>query len=208
MHREAEAEQPVPPQVILLGDSIRAGYQKVAIRELQGAAEVWAPEENCAHTAHTLARLDVWLQGKTPALIHINAGLHDMWINDDGTIRHSLETYSANLEAIFSRLKRVPGATIIFALTTPVDQQRQASSPGYGRIVRNNKDIPRYNAEVRRLARKHEILVNDLYAAVENAGTDRLIGQDGVHFNPAGYEVLGRAVAAKVRQCLAQRDGQ
>jgi len=198
------AAAPELPLVILLGDSIRAGYQPVAVRELAGTARVWAPEENCAHTAHTLANLDKWLAGKSPALVHLNCGLHDLWRNEDGSVRHAQDVYLANLAAVFAKLReRVPQATLVFALTTPVDQERQKTS-GYGRVVRFNADVPVYNAAARELAVTHGVLVDDLYAVVERAGTATLIAADGVHFNPAGYEVLGKAVADCVRAQLAE----
>jgi len=188
---------------MLLGDSIRMGYQKTTIHELDGVANVWAPKENCAHTFHTLAKLDTWLDGKTPALIHINCGLHDMWRNENGSIRHSEAVYRENLDAIFAKLKTLaPDATIVFALTTPVDQDRQITS-NYGRIVRYNKDIPTYNAIAREVAKRHGVQIDDLYTAVESVGTDKLIGGDGVHFNPTGCSVLGKTVAACIRTTLA-----
>jgi len=187
------------PLIVLLGDSIRMGYQNVAIRELAGTAKVWSPKENCAHTAHTLANLGKWLQDKNPAVIHINCGLHDMWRNEDGSVRHSQDVYLKNLGAIFAKLKELaPGATLVFALTTPVDQDRQKTS-NYGRIVRYNADIPLYNTAARKLAEAQGLLVDDLYSAVEEVGTQELIGPDGVHFNPEGCKVLGKAVAAFVR---------
>lgn len=190
------------PLVILLGDSIRMGYQNVTTRELAGTAQVWAPKENCAHSAHTLAHLDKWLEGKTPTLIHINCGLHDMWRNDDGSIRHAEEAYVENLAAIFARLKELaPQATLVFALTTPVDQDLQKTSR-YGRVVRRNADIPRYNAAARELAQANGVLVNDLYAAVNHIGLKQLISADGVHLNQQGCDVLGKAVADCVRQAL------
>lgn len=188
------------PLVVLLGDSIRMGYQNVVVKELAGTARVWAPKDNCAHTAHTLANLDEWLEGKQPALIHINCGLHDMWRNEDGSIRHPKDIYLKNLEAIFAKLKELaPDAILVFALTTPVDQDQQKTSK-YGRIVRRNEDIPKYNAAARTLAEAQGLLVNDLYSVVDLAGTQDLINPDGVHFNPKGCAVLGEAVAAFVRK--------
>ncbi len=188
------------PLVVLFGDSIRMGYQNVVIRELAGTAQVWAPTENGAHTVHTLANVARWLEGKNPAVIHINCGLHDMWRNDDGSIRHPLDFYLRNLEAIFAKLRELaPDAVLVFALTTPVDQDRQKTS-NYGRIVRYDADIPVYNAAARKLAEAQGLLVNDLYSAIEQVGTQKLIGPDGVHFNPEGCEVLGKTVAAFVRE--------
>lgn len=192
------------PLVVLMGDSIRMGYQNVAIKELAGTAQVWSPKENCAHTVHTLANVEKWLDAKTPALVHMNCGLHDMWRNGDGSIRHPEEVYLKNLAAIFGKLKAsAPNAILVFALTTPVDQEQQKTS-GYGRIVRYNEDIPKYNAAAKALALEHGLQVNDLYSVVDERGTQELISPDGVHFKPAGCEALGKAVAAYIRNALKQ----
>lgn len=184
------------PLVMLLGDSIRIGYQAVVQRELTGRAEIWWPDENGAHTAHTLARLDTWLDGRQPAVIHLNCGLHDLWREPDDQLRHSEAVYATNLAAVLDRLRQT-AAVVVFALTTPVDQTRQVTS-NYGRIVRYDADVPRYNDLARRLCEARGVVVNDLYGVVEQAGRDGLIGADGVHYSPAGCEVLGRAVAACV----------
>ncbi|MDX9981610.1 MAG: GDSL-type esterase/lipase family protein [Lentisphaeria bacterium] len=188
--------------VVLLGDSIRMGYQKVVARELAGVAEVWFPEENGCHTKHTLARLPVWFADREPTMVHLNIGLHDMWVNEDGSNRHALPEYLADLRQVIGWLQCHISSRLVFALTTPVDQDRQCAS-AYGRVVRRNGDIPRYNAATRSLMESLGIGVNDLYTVVEEAGTDRLIADDGVHFRPEGYEILGQAVAARIRQELA-----
>lgn len=125
-----------------------------------------------------------------------------MWVNEDGSNRHALPVYLADLQQVIEWLRAHTTARLVFALTTPVDQDRQCKSP-YGRVVRRNEDIPRYNVATRALMESLGVAVNDLYAVVETAGTDSLIADDGVHFRPAGCEVLGRAVAARIRAELA-----
>jgi lysophospholipase L1-like esterase len=186
------------PLVVLLGDSIRMGYQAVVVRELAGVAEVWAPAENGGHTKHTRARLAEWFADRQPAVVHINVGLHDMWLNEDGSHRHELPEYLAELKAILEWLRDRTEARIVFGLTTPVDQDRQCAS-SYARVVRRNTDIPAYNGPTRALVESLGLGVNDLYAAVESVGVDQLIAADGVHFQPEGYEVLGKAVAQRIR---------
>jgi len=191
------------PLVILLGDSIRMGYQGTAKQLLKERADVWSPKENCADTVHTLAAIDTWLKGKAPAVVHINCGLHDMWINEDGSLRHPLDMYLKNVAEIIARIKELaPEAKIIFALTTPVDQERQKTS-NYGRIVRNNDDIPRYNVPTKKLAEEMGCLIDDLYSVVMEAGKDELMAADGVHFNPKGCRILGKAVAECVQKALS-----
>lgn len=188
--------------VILIGDSIRQGYKGVVARELATVARVWSPDDNCRWCQYTLDHLDEWVISRQPDLVHLNNGLHDMMLQEpDNQPRCTVEEYAAALERLFSRLRRETRAKLIFATTTPVMQERQRTS-GYQRIVRYDADPPRYNAAAVQLAARFHVPVNDLFAVVTEAGKDKLLGADGVHFTPEGYEVLGRAVAEAIRSHL------
>jgi len=188
------------PTVVLLGDSIRINYQATVTAQLAGQASVWTPSENGAHTAFTLAHLKGWLQDRNPSVVHINVGLHDLFLNaKTGEPRHSLQVYDKNLRAIFVKLRELTDAEILFALTTDVDEQRQAASATYGRVVRRHADVRTYNARAREIAKQFQIRVNDLPAAMRSAGIRRMLAQDGIHLSEAGKRVLGQQVARQVR---------
>ena len=187
------------PLVILLGDSIRINYQETAAEALQGEATVWSPQENCKHTLYTLQNLEKWVSGRKPAVVHINVGLHDMFLaNKNKQPRHTLEFYEANLRNIFAQLKHLTNAQVIFALTTPVDEARQAVSKGYGRVVRRSDDVIRYNEAARRVALAAGARVNDLHALTVQAGSDEILREDGIHLSDKGCTLLGKAVADQV----------
>lgn len=195
-----------PPGVILLGDSIRMNYQTVVRQKLADNAVVWVPKENGRHTAFTLAKLDEWLRGRRPAVIHINVGLHDLFLSGPtGKPRHSLETYERNLREIFSRLRQRTTARIIFALTTVVDEERQSTSKTYGRVVRRNTDIQRYNARARELAEEAGVTINDLYSFMRRNDPAKLLREDGIHLSPAGCDVVGAEVAHIILRELKAR---
>ena len=187
------------PLVILLGDSIRMNYQEAATQALQGKATVWSPQENCKHTLYTLQNLEKWLTDKKPAVVHLNVGLHDMFLaTKGGQPRHKLEFYEANLRNIFAQLKHLTNAQVIFALTTPVDEARQAVSKGYGRVVRRSTDVARYNEAARRIALAAGARVNDLHAIAVQAGRDEILREDGIHLSDKGCAVLGKSVSDQV----------
>ena len=193
------------PLVILLGDSIRINYQGIVRSELEGKAKVWTPKDNCAHTLYTLQNLEKWLKGQDPAVVHINAGLHDLFLNEKtGQPRHSLELYSGNLRKILARLKELTDAKIIFALTTPVDEQRQASSKTYKRVVRRNPDIVRFNQQAAKIAKECGAAVDDVHSVAMEAGIDSVICDDGVHLTEKGKEVVGKQVARSVLSVLGE----
>lgn len=194
------------PVVILLGDSIRMQYQAAVRAELNGKATVWAPEENCCHTAFVIPRLEKWVKGRNAAVVHINVGLHDLFINKrTNRPRHSLDVYAANLRTIFAKLKELTHADIIFALTTPVDEKRQATSKTYGRVVRRNSEIAVYNQEATEVARASGIHVDDVHSVLQNAGVQAMISDDGVHLSPKAVRPVAKQVAHSVLAVLAER---
>ncbi len=213
--QEASAQQPTPknsaehqpksnlPLVILLGDSIRINYQQTVKAELQGNATVWSPKENCAHTFFTLESLEKWIQGREASVVHINVGLHDLFLDSKTKQpRHSLETYSTNLRAIFTKLKKLTDAKIIFALTTPVVEERQAASKTYGRVVRRNPHIVEYNLRATEIANGCGVGIDDLHSVAIEAGTETVIREDGVHLSEKGIAVIGEQVVQCVLSAL------
>ena len=200
--QEAKTDLPV---VILLGDSIRINYQGTVRSELKGKAEVWSPKDNCAHSLYTLQNLDKWVTDRNASVVHMNVGLHDMFLNaKTGQPRHSLEVYSTNLRKILSRLKELTDAKIIFALTTPVDEQRQASSKSYKRVVRRNPDIVKYNQRATEIAKECGVAVDDVHTVAMEAGIENAICDDGVHLTEKGMEVVGKQVARSVLSALGE----
>ena len=196
------------PRVVLIGDSIRGGYQPLVERKLTGVAEVVGPGGSTSRSV--LENLDAWILSRNPAVVHINCGLHDCYIEESGQLRVPLDEYRVNLTKIFDRLSRESRARIVWATTTPVIEERQiASRPpnGYGRLVRRDSDVRAYNAVSVELARSRGIEVHDLYGVVMAAGRDTLLGHDGIHYTDAGNEVLARAVAEIVRARLGRAGG-
>ena len=188
--------------VVLLGDSIRKQYQRTVQSELKDKATVWAPEENCCHTRYTLDRLEKWLKDRNAAVVHINVGLHDLYLNaKTGQPRHSLDVYSRNLRAIFAKLKELTQAKIVFALTTPVVEERQVTS-GYKRVVRRNPQIVEYNRKAAEIAKEFGVRIDDLHAVAMAMGAGKVIGNDGVHMSKAGTAVIAKQVAKCVLAVL------
>lgn len=194
------------PSVILLGDSIRMNYQTAVVEALKGKAVLWSPKDNCKHTVYMLENLERWLEGKKPDVIHVNVGLHDMYLDaKTGKPRHTIETYEKNLRAIFAQLEKLTDAKVIFALTTAVNEKRQAESTGYKRVVRRNTDIDAYNAKAREAAKELGVAVNDLNAFMKENGADKILREsDGIHLSPEGCELMGGQVARVILKQLGE----
>ena len=123
-------------------------------------------------------------------------------MEETGAPRTSLEDYSKNLRKILERITEETSAILILALTTPVHEQWQEASEGYGRVVRRDADVVGYNLVARQLAEEFSLPINDLYRVVSEVGKEKLMTKDGVHFNPRGSDRLGNAVAAHIRDAL------
>lgn len=189
----AVVDQPGLPRVLLIGDSISIGYTVTVQRALAGKANVHRIPENGADTANGLKKLESWLGDSHWDVIHFNWGLHDLKVTPEGGRQVPIETYEKNLAALVERLKGT-GAQLVWATTTPVPEGTQ--NP-----VRQSSDASRYNAAADRLMHSQGVVTDDLYAAALPRLAEIQLPHN-VHFNEAGWEVLGREVAAAIRAAL------
>lgn len=195
------------PTVLLLGDSIRLGYQPVVTAQLAGTATVWGPEANGQDTVTTLAHLDAWLTAVNPAVIHWNCGLHDLKrehrANGGNGATETvvpLAQYAENLTTIIDRIRAHTAAPLIFATTTPIHEARHAAR-GLT-FARFAADVDTYNNAARAVCARLYVPVDDLYRVVTDAGGVTLMLPDGTHYTEDGYRILGTAVTHAVRPHL------
>jgi len=187
-------DRPGLPRVLLIGDSISIGYTVPVRKALSEKANVHRVPENGADTVNGLKKIDVWLGDSRWDVIHFNWGLHDLKVTPEGGRQVPVEAYERNLAALVERLQAT-GARLIWATTTPVPEGKQ-NPP------RESADVTRYNAAARRVMESHGVAVDDLYAAaLPRVAEIQLPGN--VHFNAAGWEVLGGKVAAAIDGVLA-----
>lgn len=194
---EIKANHDRAKRITLIGDSIRMGYQEFVRAELRDAAEVWWPQENSGTSQKILEHLEPWVLAREPGLVHINCGLHDLrreFGAAEAAVR--LQQYAATVERILSRILQRRGATVIWATTTPVNEQWHHQRKGFDRF---EADVAAYNRAAGEVAKRLGAAVNDLFAVVMRAGRDRYLQDDGVHFTEAGYGLLGQAVASAIR---------
>ena len=194
-------------QVVLIGDSIRMSYEETVRRELAGVAEVWGPAENGAHTTNVLVHLHAWVLNRQPApdLVHINAGLHDLktvWYGGQESVV-PVEHYRRNVELILRVIRERTKAKVIWATTTPVIYERAHANHAQARdFDRYDEYVVSYNIAATQVCKRLGVPVNDLFEVVTAAGKEMMLRDDGVHFTPAGQQLLGTAVAGKIRELL------
>jgi lysophospholipase L1-like esterase len=187
-------------KVILIGDSIRMGYQSVVRQALLGRADVWAPEQNGGTSINVLAHLDEWVLSRRPDIVHLNCGLHDLRTEfGSASPAVPLDKYTANLEAIFGKIQQRTVATLIWASTTPVNERWHHENKTFDRF---EADVLAYNRTAAQVSTRLGIMIDDLCGLVMNAGRNAYLVQDGVHFSSEGYTLLGTRVADVIRTLL------
>jgi acetyl esterase/lipase/dienelactone hydrolase/lysophospholipase L1-like esterase len=195
---------PAAPKVVLIGDSIRLGYAPRVINRLAGKAVVVSPPENGGDSANLLAHLDEWVVREKPDVVHLNCGLHDLKrARKDGRFQVELGRYEENLRRIVGLIREKTDASIVFADTTPVIDDRHARRRAdFDRV---EADVRRYNAAAVAVMAKLGVPVNDLHGVVEHEGVENAIGPDGVHYTAAGSARLAEAVSDCVLRQLTVR---
>jgi lysophospholipase L1-like esterase/dienelactone hydrolase len=189
------------PKIVLIGDSIRMGYAPLVTKRLEGKAVVVSNKANGGDTANVLKHLDEWVIREKPDIVHINAGLHDLKLDKSKkTYQVELEQYEKNLKEIVARIRKETKATIIFADTTPIHDERHAKRGGD--FDRKEADVERYNKAALAVMKAEGITVHDLHGLVMQHGMETMLGNDGTHYTPAGYEVLAEAVADVIQRQL------
>ena len=185
-------------KVMLIGDSIRMGYQAGVTQLLSNLASVQGPDENCRFSAYTLFHLATWMSDDDYDVVHWNNGLWDTSRMPDGKIHTPLAMYLEFHDRIASILLKKT-KRLIFATTTPVWPEQFTS----GSIrPRDNADIRAYNHAAAELHRKNGIAINDLHTLI-SADIKHFVSEDMIHLTPAGNEVCANRVAS----CIADNLG-
>ena len=187
-------------KVILIGDSIRAGYEEIVRRELAALATVHVPRGSGGNSQRILEHLEAWIITQEAAVVHLNCGLHDLKEEfGAGENAVPLAQYQTNLRHIMLRIQRQTQAIPIWATTTPVIEKWHHQVKNFDRF---EADVRAYNEAALHSANACGIPVNDLFAAMCAAGPEHYLLEDGVHFTEAGSTLLGKAVAASIKTHL------
>lgn len=177
-------------QVMLLGDSLRMGYQPVVSRLMEGKANVSGPSENGRWAGYTLNSLRFWKDGMPiPDVVHWNCGLWNL--GDDYGLGRPFtlpDEFVSELERTITVVHKLyPEAKLIMATIMPTDNP-------------DSSDIESYNEIIKEVAARNDIPVDDLFPVVkENPG---LIGPDHIHLTDEGYEIVAAKVVSAIEKVM------
>lgn len=177
--------------VILLGDSIRMGYETAVKNSLQGIADVYSPKEGNLYASH-LFRFVHEFRNLVPGevdVLHWNAGLWDVMRNLEEDPQTPIEIYKYYIERTCKRIiKTYPNTKVIFATTTSVQTEKMHKD-----CIRYNEDIELYNAAAVEIVKRYGFEINDLYTVSKALPEEA--HSDPTHFVTAlGTEGLAKAV--------------
>ena len=182
-------------KVMLIGDSIRLGYQTKVAELLGENALVSGPSDNCRFSAYTLFNLSAWVTDNDFDVIQWNNGQWDTCHMPDGNIHTPLASYLEIQERIASILLKKT-KKLVFATTTPVWPEQFASGSIH---PRRNEDITEYNSAAVDLLGGFGIEINDLHSPVIE-DLKRYISEDMVHLTEAGNRLCASLVAGMIEK--------
>ena len=184
-------------KIILLGDSIRMGYDKYVKLALEDKAEVWFPKDNCRFTQYVLRYIHAWVDssgfGEDTDLVHWNVGLWDVaQVLGDEPIT-PIEIYEAYLHRICKRIRQCcPRAKVVFATSTPIDQANYESRINI--FWRSNETIRQYNAVAVKVVTQYGFAVNDLYSLMEDVPAHFFSDRTHYYTAPATERMTNRVL--------------
>ena len=175
------------PRVLLVGDSITHGYQEKVRELLKGVCYVDYVATSYAIDTKMYNQLVYnFITDSNYALVHFNHGLHGIHL--------SKKSYKSRMNKL---LAKVDKETKLMLVTSTIYYKA-----GNKRLDGSwMKRVRERNAAVAEIAAEKGYVVDDLYA-VSEAMPKEYRYEDGVHYLPEGYAILGEKVAERIREAL------
>ena len=188
-------------KIVLIGDSIRMGYDKYVKNALQGVADVYYPNENCRFAEYVLRYAHEWKRsGEWPDdvdLVHWNAGLWDALELFGDEPLTSLSYYEQAIARIDKRLRMLfPNAKLVFATSTAILEHKCSAH-----FRRHNATIEEYNKTAIRALSQTDTIINDLYEITKDCPEE--YHSDAVHYyTDAGTDLIGKKVLKVIENTI------
>lgn len=192
-------------KVLLLGDSIRMGYDEYVKEILKDKCEVfYDDQDNGRFAAYTLWQANQFFRnyGRFD-VVHWNNGYWDMNVEAPMMeAMHPIDEYVHFLKRIITQIRN-NGAEIIFATTTPVMENGSSlDNTGTGiEISYNNDWVKKYNDAAKNLAAQENITVNDLYTLMLK-DKNYYKCEDRLHLTEEGYRICAEQAAILILEKL------
>lgn len=186
--------------ILLIGDSIRMGYDKALKKTLDGKANVYFPAENCRFASYVLRYIHEYknlVKDGDVDILHWNAGLWDCLRLFEEEPHTPIDVYAHYIDRICIRIKKIfPNAKVIFANSTSVLSEKMDKN-----FKRYNEEIEAYNEAAVKIVRKYGFEVNDLYS-VSVVLPDEAHSDPVHYYTPIGTETFTNQVLAYILPLL------
>lgn len=178
------------PRVLLIGDSIVAGYAPLVSEKLSDIATVgFFSTSLCVGDPAIYRQLNLAFAGYQFEWVHFNNGLHGMTTTEPD--------YGAGLEDFVDAIEELaPKAQLIWRNSTPVTVKGE---PTQFDPEKNPRVLER-NRLATDIMTRREIPVDDLYSVA--ASDPAYAGGDGYHYSQQGNEALADHVANTIRKAM------
>jgi len=186
-------------KVLLLGDSIRMGYDLYVKEELKEYEVIYDDTDNGRFSAYSIWQF-LYLNRQFGPFdyVHFNNGYWDM-NNEcpDGSETFPLEDYLHNLERLIKCIRQT-GAKPVFALTIPIYDTDKNTEEFHATNYKNEWVI-KYNNGAKKLMEKENVPVNDMYSLLLD-GYHYYKCIDSLHLTEEGYIKCAKQVAKIIRE--------
>ena len=186
-------------KVLLLGDSIRMGYDEFVKAGLPEDEVYYDEEDNGRFSSYTIWQFNQLYKKYGPFdIVHFNVGYWDMNHEDPfGCPETPLEDYLHNLKRLLDLIRKT-GATPIFSLTTPIyniSEEEDGFKPTYYK----NEWVIEYNEAALKLMNDEGVEVIDLYHLLLD-GYHYYKCYDSLHLTTEGYKKCAAAICQKIKE--------
>lgn len=190
---------PAKKKILIIGDSISIGYTPFVIEHFAKRVEIVHNPGNAQHTGTGLAKIEEWIGDENWDIIQFNWGLWDLCYRHqdskvqgkrdkvNGNITYSVEEYAVNLDSLITILQTNTNAKLIFVTTSYVPKDEA------GRFA---QDPQRYNKAAKRVMKKHNVMVNDIYKASKTIHKREGKGTNDVHYTKQGSQELAILISS------------
>ena len=191
-------DDPSLPRVLIIGDSISIGYTPRVRKLLEGKVNVHRPKTNCRWSAFGDENVLQWIGDEKWDLIHFNFGLWDWygWKQDN---KATPQSYAKSLEGVVLKLK-TSQAKLVFAVTTHpcIGPEKKVQ------FMVTKERAEEFNLSALTVMKKHGVAINDLYSAIDKDRAKYQRGENDVHYNDLGRDLLARQVAKVISKELSK----
>ena len=189
-------DDPKLPRVLIIGDSISIGYTPRVRKLLDGKANIHRPKTNCRWSAFGNENVLDWIGDEKWDLIHFNFGLWD-WYGWKQENKATPQSYAKSLEGVVQKLKS-SGAKLVFAVTTPpcIGPEKKV------KFMVSEERAEEFNRAALAVMKKYGVAINDLYSAIGKDRAKYQLGENDVHYNDAGRDLLAAQVSKIIKREL------